>query len=466
MEVPQPSQTERCLKTMIQQNPLLEKHEQRFTQIFSTLQIGHLLRTVGITKSFGLSSLAVFKIIFTLVFEGRNLYRLLQSERDELLPGKDVIYRFLNYPRYAWRRFLHGLSLTVVKYFEKLTSPDRVQVFIIDDSVLRRDRSKKVELLARIHDHSVGRFVRGYSMLTLGWSDGFSFAPIDFTMHSSAKAENRYCEMQENLDKRTNGYKRRTEALQRKPDTVVQMLQNALSAGFSADYVLMDSWFTHAPLLQFLSGKGFHTIGMVKGLKQKYILNDEHLTLKELYAKIPKQQKAEILGSVNVQTTCGLPLKIVFVQNRNHRRQWLAILSTDLSLTDTEIVRIYGMRWSIETFFKFAKSHLKLGTEFQGRSFDMLISHTTIVFSRYLVLEWERRQNQDDRSLGGLFFLCCDEVKDMDIKLALQQLMQLVLSFTATKNKEKTELICQLQQWIDGLPNYIKGLLFNLSCES
>ena len=50
--------------------------------------------------------------------------------------------------------------------------------------------------------------------------------------------------------------------------------------------------------------------------------------------------------------------------------------------------------WSIETFFKFTKSYLKLGTEFQGRSFDMLISHTTVVFSRYLVMEFERRQRK------------------------------------------------------------------------
>jgi hypothetical protein len=61
--------------------------------------------------------------------------------------------------------------------------------------------------------------------------------------------------------------------------------------------------------------------------------------------------------------------------------------STDRALDAAEVVRIYGMRWSIETFFKFTKSYLKLGTEFQGRSFDMLISHTTVVFSRYLVME-------------------------------------------------------------------------------
>jgi hypothetical protein len=63
----------------------------------------------------------------------------------------------------------------------------RVRTFIIDDSVLRRDRSKKAELLARVFDHTTGRYARGYNMLTLGWSDGFSFAPIDFVMLSSAK---------------------------------------------------------------------------------------------------------------------------------------------------------------------------------------------------------------------------------------------------------------------------------------
>jgi hypothetical protein len=73
------------------------------------------------------------------------------------------------------------------------------------------------------------------------------------------------------------------------------------------------------------------------------------------------------------------------------------------------------MRWSIEIFFKFTKSYLKLGTEFQGRSFDMLISHTTVVFSRYLVMEYERRQENDAKSLGGLFFLFADEVRDLDI---------------------------------------------------
>lgn len=451
---------------MLQHNSLSEQYQNQLSLVFSTLRIGQLLRKAGIRKTYGISSLAVFQIIFQLVFQGRNLFRLLESRTGASLPGKDVIYRFLNESSYNWRKFYQSLSLRVVSRFESLTSARRVRVFIVDDSVMERQRSKKVELLAKVYDHVSGCFVRGYNLLTLGWSDGFSFVPLDFTLLSSANAKNRLCEMREELDKRTIGYKRRKESMLSKPDAVVAMLEGALKAGFSADYVLMDSWFTQAPLLQKLVYQGFHVIGMVKELKQRYIFRGKSLSLSELYAKIPKNPKAEILGSVRVQTPNGLDLKIVFVQNRNKRREWLAILTTDLALDNAEIVRIYGMRWSIETFFKMAKSHLKLGTEFQGRSFDMMISHTTIVFTRYLILEWERRENMDERSLGGLFYLFADEVADIDLKTALRQLMIFVLDLLTSRYRDNEALLCQLQNWISELPSYIKALFALSGCES
>lgn len=55
---------------MVQHNSLSEKGQERISAVFSTLQIGQLLRKAGISKSFGLSSLAIFRLIFTLVFEG------------------------------------------------------------------------------------------------------------------------------------------------------------------------------------------------------------------------------------------------------------------------------------------------------------------------------------------------------------------------------------------------------------
>jgi len=57
------------------------------------------------------------------------------------------------------------------------------------------------------------------------------------------------------------------------------------------------------------------------------------------------------------------------------------LLSTDISLDDQEIIRIYGKRWDIEVFFKMNKFYLKLAKEFQGRSYDMMFVHITINLS-------------------------------------------------------------------------------------
>lgn len=87
----------------------------------------------------------------------------------------------------------------------------------------------------------------------------------------------------------------------------------------------------------------------------------------------------------------GTPVKIAFVQNRNKRSDWPAILSTDQTLTEKEIIQFYGMRWDIEVFFKTNKSLLKLQKKLQRCPYDGLINHTTIVFARYIILSWQNR---------------------------------------------------------------------------
>jgi hypothetical protein len=88
-----------------------------------------------------------------------------------------------------------------------------VKVLILDDSLFSRSRSKAVELLANVHDHTTGKFVRGFRMLTLGWSDGNTFVPLCFSLLSSHNQKNRYVEMNTDIDKRTVGYKRRQESI-------------------------------------------------------------------------------------------------------------------------------------------------------------------------------------------------------------------------------------------------------------
>ncbi len=74
-----------------------------------------------------------------------------------------------------------------------LTDESRKDVFIIDDSLFDRSRSNKTELLAKVFDHCSMKYKRGYRMLTLGWSDGNSFVPINHRLLSAADDKNLLC---------------------------------------------------------------------------------------------------------------------------------------------------------------------------------------------------------------------------------------------------------------------------------
>ncbi|MFT9496689.1 transposase [Anaerosolibacter sp.] len=198
---------------MIHQYEQLEKNNLEITKAFKTQKIGKLLRDSNIRKCEGFSTTHLFQLLILLVFEGKNLFRLLDSKQGKEHPQKDAFYRFLNRLTYGWRRFLFALVVQVIQSFEGLTSKSRIKVLIIDDSLFSRFRSKQVELSARVYDHVSGKMVKGFSMLTLGWSDGYSFIPLDFNMLSSANKNNRLVEIDTRIDMRTHGYKRRQDAL-------------------------------------------------------------------------------------------------------------------------------------------------------------------------------------------------------------------------------------------------------------
>ena len=267
---------------MIYQNVKNENTQNQFSNALKELQIGKLLRKSNITKSCGVSAYEVFQFLLLLVFQGRNLFRFLNSKHKDLAVSKNTYYRFLNETSYNWSRFLLLLSVKVTSIFDALTRPERVKVLVLDDSIVKRNRSKSVELLARVYDHVEHRFQKGFTLLTLGWSDGYSFIPVCFNLLSSAKKSNRYNEVSEDIDHRTNGYKCRKESMMNKTDAAVLLIRRALQTGIKADYVLMDTWFTTEPMLRSVLGTGLDVIGMVKQLKQRYTYKGRKYTLHEL----------------------------------------------------------------------------------------------------------------------------------------------------------------------------------------
>ena len=304
---------------MINQMNTNDHTENQFFHALKELQIAKLLRRANITKICDVSAYEVFQFLLLLVFQGKNLCRFLKSKHKEQAVSKNTYYRFLNEVSYNWSRFLMLLAVKVTSAFDRLTRPERVNVLILDDSVIKRNRSKKMELLARVYDHVEHKFQKGFTLLTLGWSDGYSFVPTGFNLLSSASESNRYNAVSDSIDHRTNGYKVRKASMMHKTDVAVQLIRNVLTAGIKADYVLMDTWFTTEPMLKEILDTGIHAIGMVKQLQQRYTYNGRQYTLPGLKKFVDFSGARNIFGSLVVTTKTGIPVKIVFVRNRNKK---------------------------------------------------------------------------------------------------------------------------------------------------
>jgi hypothetical protein len=433
-----------------QEQQEVKRLQSRISSFMGDFQLGTLLNKSGIRKLRGVSPLALFTAIFTLPFGGDNFYRGIVTNAG--LPfKKNAAYELLKNPRYNWRKLLSGLAVQMARVFFLLTSQEREKVLIFDDSTYDRSRSKVVELLAWIFDHNSGTNLKGFKMLTLGWSDGASFLPLDFILCSSANAEKRVQDIKKVLDKRTCGYKRRLEAITKSTEHLETMVKRALALGINADYILMDSWFSWPAILAKL-GQHLPVICMAKNMpKVFYRHQGQWVTLGKLYSRIKKRPgKAKILGSVVVETKQEQTVKIVFVRHR-HKRDWLAIISTKIDLADAEIVRIYGKRWDIEVFFKTMKHHLNLEKETQLRDYDGIIGHTTIAMVRYIFLAFEQRCHDDPKTIGGLFFACSEEIKDLSLIEALQRLLALALDAVRSSGEFAESVIAAMIDAIMGV---------------
>jgi len=423
-----------------------QAQEQRLSgsieNFFRENHMGTLLHRCGIRKCRGISPMIVLHCLFGLSFLRDNIFRHMVVKARQPF-GKDVVYDFLRSERFNWRRLLLLLTARAVSFIDGLTGRERQKVLIIDDSVIERPRSKKVELLSRVYDHANGKFVKGFRMLTVGWSDGSTFLPLDFAVLSSWNEKNRFQGITKEMSKKSCGYRRRQESMARSTDLLEPMVKRILSHGIRAGYILMDSWFGMPVIISRLH-KHLPVICMVKNTpKIHYGFAGVRLPLKAIYGLVRKRPgKAKHLASTIVTLNDDLPAKLVFVRSRNSN-DWLGLLSTDIKLADEKIVELYGKRWDIEVFFKVTKQHLNLENGIQARDFDSIIAHTTIVMMRHVFLAILKRRHDDPRTLGLLFHMCCEELKDLSFIEALRR-VQTMLTDTLRKADWWSKELCTL----------------------
>ena len=445
-----------------QNDKQISKSIQRF---FTRFHISSALKASNAYKKKGVPVVEVFQYLFLLIFSNRSMYMSLITGRNTPGFAKDTVYRFMKMLQINWIHFTTLLSSRIIKdAIVPLDSKERSNVLIIDDSMFERNRSKKVELLARAYDHANHRYRFGFRMLTLGWSDGSTFLPVNSVLLSSENKKNRGNEAAA-VDKRTTGYKRRMLSIQKGTQAMLELLNAAKKAAIPAKYVLFDSWFSSPSTIHAVKEIGYDVIGMVKKTPKMFFrYNGEDMSLITIYNQNKKRRgRSRYLLSVLVDVVKDgkmIPAKVVYVRNRSKRKEYLCIISTDTALDENEIIRIYGKRWDIEVFFKICKSYLNLSRECNALSYDAITAHTAVVFTRYMMLSLENRESNDNRSLGELFLYFSDEMADITWIQAFQMLLQMFRSVLCDNTELSEEKISELvDAFMDTLPALLKTQL-------
>ena len=421
-------------------------------QALSELKFGSMLRRSNIMKQKGYGTQALMFFILLLPFIKRTLCSFWTVEwiNKQTEAQKDTWYRFLNNERFNWRKFVTLFSLRVIGNSDDVPLKDKV--LIADDSIGPKT-GKEMELVSYHFDHKSGKSVLGNQYLQLGFHNGVNFFPLDMAMIASKKRPNKNMR---SMDKRTNGWKRRQEALSKKTDVLVTMAQRAWNAGIDASFLLFDSWFAHDDVISRIYECGYGVICRLKRGRVKYEYQGEKYTLKQLWQKFAKKQ-TKFIGNFQVKAVClnaRLPktgdIRLLFVSDG--KKEWQALLSTDLELNASEILTYYARRWAVEVFFKDAKQMLYMGKE-QSKTFDAAIACYSIVMIRYLLLVYILNKRRLTGSIGSIFRNVTDDQQSLLFAEKIWNYVkeQLLKSMKLISYKIEIDVVMHLFDMIDDI---------------
>ncbi len=328
------------------------------------------------------------------------------------------LYRFFQDSFINWRNVLYGVNRQFSGH-DKAISSELPTAIIFDDSPIMKC-GRKIEGVTRIFNHVIHKHVLGFNFLGMCWFNGCYSRFLDFAFvgETPLKDKKKRKQFSKKRDPKSFGFKRKKELKKDKISLVIEMLNRAVSKKFIPDYVLCDSWFTCADIINAtrnLANGLVHYLGMIKDGKRKYIYSGQSFTLSQLRRHVlGRKKRCTKFKSSYVEVICEIPkvgtVKIFFSRYSGNRK-WVALITTDLSLNYIAAMKIYAIRWNIEVNFKECKQLLKLGKH-PANDFDSQIAHTTNVLLVHAVLV-HLKFLHDHKSLGTLFESINDQYTEL-----------------------------------------------------
>jgi len=376
-------------------------------------------KTLAPLKQRGYSFKTIFSILISLPFVGiPTINSFVESMLAEHIKArKDVFYRLKNNARIPWRRILWMFGLKFIKVVSAHgeTTSTSPRCLIFDDSFLLKT-GRYIEKISRMFDHVSKRYLLGYKLLVMGYWDGISLIPLDFSLHRERgknkdkpfglkKREYRK-QYRKKREKGSHSWERSREADMTKIDSALKMFWRAISQGVKIDYLLMDSWFTCEAFItavKRVKKQTVHLIGMYKIPRTKFKYQGDKFTYNQIRNRLGKAKRCRKLRLHYKEAIVeynGVPIKMFF-SRKGSNGKWRVFITTDTALSFIKMIEIYQIRWTIEVFFKESKQLLGLGRS-QSNDFDAQIADTTITMIQHLLLTMKFRFDHYETK-GALF---------------------------------------------------------------
>ena len=320
----------------------------------------------------------------------------------------------LNDGRINWQKLLCLVAIKMILILTPFIDQRRRLALIVDDTLIERAYSTKTELLAKIYDHDQHRYSTGYRNLTIGWSDGNTFLPVNCALMSTRKKTNLVGSKSSITDQRTIAGQRRSQAQRKMNEVVLELISQALRLGVTAKYVLFDSWYSSPQMFWHLKELGLESVAMLKrSSKVYYRYRGRNYSIKALYQRLLNSKRpagqSYLYSSIVEANFQGqvFPVKIVFVAKNKSQIQ----------------------------------------------SYDGQVAQITVTAMTYILLAWQERLNKDDRTLGDLFYLMNDSLPEIKFIEALVYLLK-------TFQSQEAGFISQtINQFLAYLPHNVQNIL-------
>lgn len=127
---------------------------------------------------------------------------------------------------------------------------------------------------------------------------------------------------------------------------LLEMLAQAVKARVLSKLVFFDSWFSYPITIIEIVKLKLNVVARLKKSPQvKYMVNRDRKTLLQVYSSRKKRRgKSKYPLSVTVKIYNKdneiIDARIVYVRDRNNKKNWLALISTDMSLFEEEIIQL------------------------------------------------------------------------------------------------------------------------------